>query len=88
MHAKRGVIAVTCGRNRAEEFSQPGERADEHILCWGVGMTNIVRDAGLIEAAAQRRCTIAFEMIDPVWLRSRPELCALLDVSPRTGPGW
>ena len=81
LHAKRGVIAVSCGRNRAEEFSQPWERAKEHLLCWGVGMTNIVRDAALIEAAARRGCTITFEMIDPTWLRGRPQLCDLLDVT-------
>lgn len=81
LHAKRGISAVSCGRNRAEEFAQPWEIATEHIQCWGVGMTNIVRDAALIEAAARRGCTITFEMIDPVWLRNRPELCALLDVT-------
>lgn len=81
LHAKRGVVAVSCGRNRAEEFSQPWEHASEHVLCWGVGMTNIVRDAALIEAAVRRGCTVTFEMIDPAWLRARPEVAGLLDVT-------
>jgi hypothetical protein len=81
LHTNRGVVAVSCGRNRAEEFSQLWEHAQEQILCWGVGMTNIVRDAGLIESAVRRGCTVKFEMIDPIWLRSRPEICALLDAT-------
>lgn len=81
LHQQRGVVSVSCGRNRAEQFSEPWQKAMREIFCWGVGMTNIVHDEKLIEDTVKGQRSIVFEMIDPVWLRARPDLCELLDVT-------
>lgn len=47
----------------------------------GVGMTNIVRDLTLIEHTVARGCAVTFELVDPVWLRERPEVCELVDIT-------
>jgi hypothetical protein len=44
-------------------------------------MSNVVGDKSLIEHTVRRGCSITFEMIDPVWLRQRPQVCEEVDVT-------
>lgn len=79
VRARRGIIAAGGERMRAPEFVRVWHTARKTILCTGVGMTGIVKEEPVIRAAVERGVRVEFIMVDPEWLKGRPDIAKMVD---------
>ncbi len=76
----RGIEAVGGDRSREVDTRQVWASAQERVLCFGFGLTEISTDRDRVEGALMRGVHIDFVMVDPEWLRERAQLRDLMDV--------
>ena len=65
----RGISKIGHARKGTDQFTDIFQKADQTIVCCGVGMTKISRSPRVVEQAVARGVQVHFVMPEPRWLR-------------------
>jgi hypothetical protein len=78
-HRMRGIEAVGGDYSREVDVHDVWRSAEEHVVCFGVGLTAVTKDIDLIVEAVGRGVRVDFVMVDPQWLRAQRQVPDLLN---------
>jgi hypothetical protein len=78
-HRMRGIDAVGGDYSREADAHDVWRSAEEHVVCFGVGLTGVTKDVDHVVEAVGRGVRVDFVMVDPRWLRAHRRVRGLMD---------